>query len=162
VSPPVPDPRGLLLRLLSATESALLYLVGLVLLAVAAGVLGIALLDAVQGSVPWTQRLVKILEELLLVLIILEVFVTVKAHLEGGRIQLEPFIVVGIIAVVRHILSIVITLSFPETVDASRNRLTELAVDTGAAFVLVIALAISRWSARRPGPEPTWPSEPGG
>jgi uncharacterized membrane protein (DUF373 family) len=132
-----------------------------VLLAVAAGVLGIAVLDAVQGSIPWTQRLVKVLEELLLVLIILEVFVTVKAHLEGGRIQLEPFIVVGIIAVVRHILSIVITLSFPETADVSRNRLTELAVDTGAALVLVIALAISRWSARRPGPEPTGPPEPG-
>jgi uncharacterized membrane protein (DUF373 family) len=157
VTPPSADPRGVLLRLLSATESALLYLVGLVLLAVAAGVLGIALLDAVRGDIPWTQRLVKVLEELLLVLIILEVFVTVKAHLEGGRIQLEPFIIVGIIAIVRHILSIVITLSFPETADQSRQRLTELAVDTGAALVLVIALGISRWSARQAELETTEP-----
>ncbi|HSV68012.1 MAG TPA: hypothetical protein VLJ59_19235 [Mycobacteriales bacterium] len=80
--------------------------------------------------------------------------VVAEAHLEGEHFQLEPFIVVGIIADVRHILSIVVSLALPETATVNRDRLVELDVDAGAAFVLVAGLALARWSQGRSTPRP--------
>jgi uncharacterized membrane protein (DUF373 family) len=90
-------------------------------------------------------------EELLLVLTILEIFVTVLTHLLGGRLQLEPFIIVAVIAVVRHILSIVVRLAIPgaPTPTPSRFGLTELAVNAGVSFLLLVALALNRWTQLR-------------
>jgi uncharacterized membrane protein (DUF373 family) len=139
-------PRGVLARISAVAETALLQVVSLVLLAVGAGVLVAALVNAVTRHAGWTETLIGILEEMLLVLIIVEFFITVQAHLHGRRLQLEPFIVVGIIALVRHILSTVVRLSVPETPAQTHQRLTELAVDGGAAFLLVLALALNRWS----------------
>lgn len=51
-------------------------------------------------------------------------------------------------ALVRHILSVVVRLTIPPSPVASRQQLWDPAVDAGAAFVLVVALAIARWSAR--------------
>jgi phosphate-starvation-inducible protein E len=73
-----------------------------------------------QSSGSWTTKTITVIEELLLVLIILEIFVTVLAYLEGGRLQLEPFIIVGVIAVVRHILSVVVRLAVSMTAAESR------------------------------------------
>jgi uncharacterized membrane protein (DUF373 family) len=140
--------------LLTATERLLLYLVSFVLLAVGLGVLVSALVRAVTDRASWTETFIGVLEEMLLVLIIVEIFITVRAHLHGRRLQLEPFIVVGIIAVVRHILSTVVRLSVPETPAQSHDRLTELAVDAGTAFLLVAALALAQWSQRRSSGEP--------
>jgi uncharacterized membrane protein (DUF373 family) len=142
-------PQGILIRLSTAAETMLLHLVSLVLLAVGTGVLVAALVNAVTRHAGWTETFVGVLEEMLLVLIIVEIFITVQAHLHGRRLQLEPFIVVGIIAVVRHILSTVVRLSVPETTAQGRQRLTELAVDSAAAFLLVVALALHRWSQQR-------------
>jgi hypothetical protein len=64
---------------------------------------------------------------------------------------LEPFIIVGIIAIVRHILSVVVRLTIPVTSVESRDRLIELAVYAGAAFLLGAALALTRWSQRGSG-----------
>lgn len=143
------QPDTLLLRILARAEYLLLYLVSLALLAVGGGVLVLAALEAIHTDRAWTERFIVFLEELLLVLIIVEIFVTVQTHLAGGRLQLEPFIIIGIIALVRHILSIVVRLAVPETAAQTRIRLTELAVDAAAAFLLVAALALARWSLRR-------------
>jgi uncharacterized membrane protein (DUF373 family) len=139
--------------LLTAAEDLLLHLVSVVLLVVGLSVLVLAVFHAVTSRAGWTERLTGVLEEMLLVLIIIEIFITVQTHLHGRRLQLEPFIVVGIIAVVRHILSTVVRLSIPETPAQSRTRLADLAVDAGAAFLLVAALALARWSHRRGSPQ---------
>ena len=146
-----PRPPDIWSRLLAAIETTLLRLVSFVLLASGLGVLVSALVRAVTDQASWTETFIDVLQEMLLVLIIVEIFITVQAHLNTGRLRLEPFIVVGIIAVVRHILSIVVRLTVPETSQQIRDRLTELAVDAGAAFLLVAALALARWSQRRPG-----------
>ncbi|MDT3439988.1 MULTISPECIES: phosphate-starvation-inducible PsiE family protein [unclassified Pseudofrankia] len=137
------------LRLLLGAQYVLLYLISVVLLAVGAGVLYLTLATVLHGSGSWTARFVVAIEELLLILIIVEILVTIETRLEGGRLQLEPFIIVGIIALVRHVLSVVVVLTIPETPAESRQRLIELAVDAGAVFVLIAALALARWSQRR-------------
>jgi uncharacterized membrane protein (DUF373 family) len=134
------------LRFLAWTERVLLYLVSLMLLAVGAAIIVFMCVTVAQSSGTWTSKTIIIIEELLLVLIVLEIFITVLTHLEGGRLQLEPFIVVGVIAVVRHILSVVVRLAVSMTAAESRAQWIELAVYAGVAFLLVAALAVARWS----------------
>lgn len=137
------------LGMLAYAEYALLYVVAVALLALSGVVLARTISGFLGGAGTWPERSIVVLEELLLVLIILEIFVTVLAHLQGGRLQLEPFIVVAIIAVVRHILSIVVRLAIPGSPAQDRFGLAELVVNTGVMFLLVAALALNRWSQRR-------------
>jgi uncharacterized membrane protein (DUF373 family) len=136
--------------MLAYAEYALLYVVVLVLLALGAGVLARTITHLLLSPASWPERFVAALEELLLVLIILEVFVTVLTHLQGGRLKLEPFLIVAVIAVVRHILSIVVRLALPGAPAQGRFGLTELGVNAGVTFLLVAALALNRWSQRWP------------
>jgi phosphate starvation-inducible membrane PsiE len=137
------------LRLLVTIEHALLYVASLVLLAIGAMVLIVSVVTTFTSRESWLERLIDGLEALLLFLIIMEIFVTVMHHLRGGTIQMEFFIVIGIIALVRHILSIVVRLAVPESHLDGQRELMELAVDSGAIFLLVVALAVARWSGRR-------------
>jgi uncharacterized membrane protein (DUF373 family) len=150
--PPTPghDHPDATVRLLVKAEHLLLYIAALALLVTGAAVLVVSAISAVFNPHPtWTERMVTSVEGVLLFLIIMEIFITVLTHARGGRIQLEFFIVIGVIALVRHILSVVVRLTIPTTPNASRQRLLDLAVDAGAALVLVVALAIARGSARR-------------
>ncbi|MEV4248380.1 phosphate-starvation-inducible PsiE family protein [Streptosporangium canum] len=143
-----------LLNALATAEHVILYLVSLMLLAVGVGILAAMSFTIIRGETSGAEKIIVVIEELLLVLIVLEIFVTVQTHLEGGRLQLEPFIIVGVIAIVRHILSVVVRLSIPVTSADHRERLIELAVYSGCAFALVAALALARWSQRPSGPSP--------
>jgi uncharacterized membrane protein (DUF373 family) len=150
--PPAPghDHPDAVVRLLVMAEHLLLYVAAFALLVTGAVVLVASAIAAVLHPHPtWTERMVTSVEGVLLFLIIMEIFITVLTHARGGRIQLEFFIVIGVIALVRHILSIVVRLTIPASPSASRQRLLDLAVDAGAALVLVVALAIARGSARR-------------
>ncbi|MCC5578766.1 phosphate-starvation-inducible PsiE family protein [Microtetraspora sp. AC03309] len=144
---------SLLLRVLTRVERALLYVVAFILLAIAGGVVVMMFVTAIQTPASWGDTAIALLEELLLVLIVIEIFVTVQTHLEGGHLQVEPFIIIGVIAVVRHILSVVVRLSVTMTPEQTREEFTELAAYAGVTFVLVAALALARWSKRasRPG-----------
>jgi uncharacterized membrane protein (DUF373 family) len=143
------DPPDAVIRLLVSLEHVLLYIVAFGLLVVGAAVLVSSTASVILQHAPWTGRLITSVEGILLFLIIMEIFITILTHVRGGRIQLEFFIVIGVIALVRHILSVVVRLTIPTSPPASRQQLWDLAVDAGAAFVLVVALAIARWSARR-------------
>lgn len=141
-------PDTMLVRILFGVERALLYVVATTLLALGLGIVGIEVDAVIRSNASWSERFISVLEGLLLTLIVVEIFVTVMAHIRGARLRLEPFIVVGIIAVVRHILGIVIRLSVPKTATESQAQLVELAINAGAALVLVAALALARWSQR--------------
>ncbi|MEU7694400.1 phosphate-starvation-inducible PsiE family protein [Microbispora hainanensis] len=138
-----------LLKALAAAERVILYVVSAALLAIAGGIVIMLFVMVVSGGERWTEKVVVVIEDLLLVLIVLEIFATVLTHLEGGRLRLEPFIIVGIIAVVRHIMSVVVRLTVSMTAAESREQFTEMAVYAGVAFLLTAALALARWSQSR-------------
>jgi uncharacterized membrane protein (DUF373 family) len=140
------------LRLLADAEHAILYVVSVVLLLLAAGVLVQLCYTIVTSHASWPEVIIVTIEELLLVLIVLEIFVTVITHLEGGHLLLEPFIIVGIIALVRHILSVVVRYTVVQTPQVGREQVIELGAYSAAAFLLVAGLALARWSRR-------WPTE---
>jgi uncharacterized membrane protein (DUF373 family) len=143
------DQANAVLRLLTNLEHILLYIAAFAVLVVGAAVLVASTASILFHHASWTGRLITSVEGILLFLIIMEIFVTILTHARGGRIQLEFFIVIGIIALVRHIMSVVVRLTLPTSPVATRQQLWDLAIDAGAAFVLVVALAIARRSAQR-------------
>jgi uncharacterized membrane protein (DUF373 family) len=83
----------------------------------------------------------------LFVVIVLEIFRTLVAHLEGGGFQLRPFLIIGIISAVRHIL-LVGALSISNGNSTFNPAQIELGVNAGVALILVVALVRIHRSGR--------------
>ena len=77
----------------------------------------------------------------LFVVIVLEIFRTLVSHLEGGGFQLRPFLIIGVISAVRHILLVGATSLSNESTVFNHAEI-ELGVNAGVALVLVIALVL--------------------
>ncbi len=89
---------------------------------------------------------ISLINDLLLVIILLELFRTVLGFLQSDRIRLEPFLHVGIIASVRRILTAGAELShfkdIPE--EMFRHYLMDLGLHVVVILVLIVALFLIR------------------
>ncbi|MEA2324100.1 MAG: hypothetical protein QOD81_3950 [Solirubrobacteraceae bacterium] len=122
---------------------SLMYVPLAVLLLVAAAftIVGTAI-DVIEGSESRaiTDTGVFILERALLLFIIAELLYTLRLVDAGGRILVEPFLFIGLIAVVRRLLVV----TAEAEVKDGRRQIVEFAIEIGAlaAVGLVLALAI--------------------
>jgi uncharacterized membrane protein (DUF373 family) len=91
-----------------------------------------------------------LINEILFVLIIMEIFVTVLTYLREHRVTFQPFLVVGIIASVRKILTIEAHLSVAEEIgkEVFFRSMVDLGVNTGIVFILVLSFYLL---AKSPG-----------
>lgn len=86
-----------------------------------------------------------VLDRLLLAFIFVELIDTISATLnERGIFIAEPFLLVGLIAVVRRILLLTAEGKQTESIEAFQNMLIELGVMTGLVIVLTMALYFTR------------------
>ena len=85
-----------------------------------------------------------------LVVIILELMRTVVVRFTTGIFQLESFLIIGVIASVRHILTVGagLTLETERTTESFNHALTEMGVNAGIVLTLVFALFLSRSTKR--------------
>lgn len=92
------------------------------------------------------------INDILFVIIILEIMRTVIVRFTDGIFQLDNFLIIGVIAAVRHILTVGASLTMEkEKTDQYFNRsLIEMGVNTGIVLALVFALFLSR-AARKTG-----------
>jgi uncharacterized membrane protein (DUF373 family) len=137
---------------IKAAEGAIYVIVAVLLVVAAAFVTVGAISDVIEGSKsrPVADTGVFVLERVLLIFIIAELLYTVRLLDFGGRILVEPFLLIGVIAVVRRILVI--------TAEAEGRRgadITDFAIEVGVLGALVLVLAVSiyflRASAGRAG-----------
>ena len=133
-------PRWLLAGL-TLTEDAVYLGVALVLIAVAVAALYNTVHDLVNSSSGFAQTVTAGVNGVLFVVIVLEIFRTVLSHLEGGGFQLRPFLIIGIISAVRHILLVGAVAVSNENTQFNHAQI-ELGVNAGVALVLVIALVL--------------------
>lgn len=105
--------------------------------------------DLAVSSVEFAVRITDAINGVLFVVIILELLETVMSHFDGGGFQLQPFLVIGIISAVRHILTVGARLSLlGEGTQASFQRAqVELGVNAGVVLALAIALILIRRSS---------------
>jgi uncharacterized membrane protein (DUF373 family) len=106
-------------------------------------------LDQGSGAV---EVAVVVLDRILLTLIVAELVYTLRFVLRTHEIVVEPFLYIGLIAVVRRIL--IVTAEFERTAISGR-ALTNLLLELGLLGLLVPSLAIAIFLVRRSnGPRP--------
>jgi uncharacterized membrane protein (DUF373 family) len=113
--------------------------VGIVLIALAATLLIAGIVDFLDGSSgPISAAAPILLDRVLLVLILVEIVYTVVLALRAHRLVAQPFIVVGLIAVVRRIL-FVLTPGSHVTVSTSELALLIAMVAVFVAGLVVVS-----------------------
>jgi uncharacterized membrane protein (DUF373 family) len=137
---------------LAGIEEALYIIVGLLLLAAAVLVV-VGTVSGLITSIRTHQSAVNIgvvlLDRILLTLIVAELLHTLRFVVLRGEIVVEPFLFVGLIAVVRRIL--IITAELQRQAPAGR-ALTNQLLELGLLGVLTLALAVAIYLVRRSGP----------
>jgi hypothetical protein len=137
---------------LALIEEGLYIVVGIVLLA--AGVL--VVIGTVSGLIHEIRTRqssvgigILLLDRILLMLIVAELIHTLRFVVLRGRIVVEPFLFVGLIAVVRRVLIITAEL---EQQTPSGRALTNQLLELGLLGFLALTLAVSIFLIRRSGP----------
>jgi uncharacterized membrane protein (DUF373 family) len=154
-APPPEEPRSLdrgLLRGLVGFEVFLYAAVALLLAAAAVLVLvGTVheLARAISTSAAAVDTAVTVLDRVLLLLIIAELAYTLRFVLRTHTIAVEPFLFIGLIAVVRRVL--IVTAQF-ERLPSGGRVLTNFLLELGLLGFLALALAIAVRLVRRPDP----------
>ena len=125
--------------------TALLFLVAL-------GAVIYTVIRLVTTAPFFPDGMLQAINDILFVVIILEIARTVIARFKNGFFQLSRFLIIGVIASVRHILSVgsSLTLNTGKTTEAFERAVIELGVNAGIVLALVIAIYITRRSEPRP------------
>jgi uncharacterized membrane protein (DUF373 family) len=139
---------------LTVAERTVYFLAALALIAAAAGLFVVLVLDVIMSDTGGvTQSVITVLERMLLLFILLELAHSVHIVRREQTLVAEPFLIIGLIAVVPRILIITAEAKrFPVGGQEFTNLILELAVLTA----LVIALAVALYFLR-----PHQLSEPG-
>ena len=103
------------------------------------------------GTLP--SRIIGLLDRVLLILMFAEIMYTVQVSFREHVLAPEPFLVVGLIAVIRRVL--VITAEFAEVKDAPRATFDTTMVELGLLTVLSLVLVVSLVLLRRRPVMPT-------
>jgi uncharacterized membrane protein (DUF373 family) len=122
------------------------------------GVFIVALISTYQGVLRllkseriYPEGAIRAINDLLFVIILLEILRTVIGRFTSGSYQLESFLVIGVIASVRSILTVGATLTLGSDISDEKftRLLFELGVSAVISLLLVLALSIAKFSRRR-------------
>ncbi len=124
------------------------------LLIVAADVLVRTLIDFIRASGALPQLVVTAIDGLLVVIILLDIAHTVFGNLRVFEFPVRPFLIIGVLAGVRDILSASarLSLSGALTKTAFNDTLISLAMGVGVVVLLLLGLVILNKST--PGDDP--------
>ena len=139
-------------------EDALQYLVAVSLMVIAGAVLVHTVTDLFKADRTFAEAVPNVINSVLFVVIILELFGTVISHFRSGEFQLRPFLVIGIISGVRHILTVGAQATFGGKTEQAANSfefshtMIEFGVNVGIVIGLVLALVlVTRYRADQKG-----------
>jgi uncharacterized membrane protein (DUF373 family) len=133
-------------RVLDVTEDLFHVVLTFLLFLVALGALVFAVVRLVTTLPFFPDGMLQAVNDILFVVIILEIARTVIARFSSGFYQLSRFLIIGVIASVRHILSVgsSLTLSTGKTAEAFDRGIIELIVNAGIVIALVVAILVTR------------------
>uniref|UniRef100_UPI0040495BB3 phosphate-starvation-inducible PsiE family protein n=1 Tax=Candidatus Planktophila sp. TaxID=2175601 RepID=UPI0040495BB3 len=123
---------------------------GIVLFIISVLAVGYTLQRLIETRPFFPLGMIQGINDILFIIIILEIMRTVIVRFTDGIFQLDSFLIIGVIAAVRHILTVgaSLTMEKEKTTEYFNRSLIEMGVNTGIVLALVFALFLSR-SARR-------------
>ena len=127
-------------------EDAFHGLLGIILFIVAMGALFFTLKRLINTEPFFPSGMIQGVNDILFIVIILEILRTIIARFTDGVYQLDKFLIIGVIAAVRHILTVgaSLTLGSYKDNEAFQRSLLELGVNAGIVVALVLALYMSK------------------
>lgn len=95
-----------------------------------------------------SENIIDLLDGLLLILLIIEVLYTVQVSFRSHTLAPEPFVMVGLIAVIRRLL--VLTAEVPQLLEKNNPELfRQISIELALLALLIIALVASMVLLRR-------------
>lgn len=133
-------------RVLDRAEDAFHIVLTVILLGVALGALVFTVVRIVTTAPFFPTGMLQAVNDVLFIVIILELARTVIARFQDGFYQLSRFLIIGVIASVRHLLSVgsSLTLNTDKTQEAFDRGIIELGINTVIVLVLVIGIFLTR------------------
>lgn len=106
----------------------------------------------IETSPFFPNGMIQGVNDVLFIVIILEILRTVISRFTDGVYQLDKFLIIGVIAAVRHILTVgaSLTLESTKSDEAFRRSIYEMGLNAGIAIALVFALYLSKAAHRKP------------
>ena len=146
------ESREWLARAFTHVEDAVYLGLGLLLAAGAIALLvtsGVGFARSVLAGA-LADHVIDLLDQVLLIFMIVEILYTVQVSFREHALVPEPFIVVGLIAVIRRVL--VLTAEFGELLEKSEHVFRNAMLELGLLTVMVIALVLALVLLRRRAP----------
>ncbi len=127
-------------------EDAFHGILGIILFLVALGALFFTVERLLTTAPFFPTGMIQGVNDILFIVIILEILRTVIARFTDGVYQLDKFLIIGVIAAVRHILTVGASLTLGSTKDNDlfQRALLELGVNAGIVVALVLAIYMSK------------------
>jgi len=150
---PIAD-TSLVARVFVSVEHTFYIVTGVLLAATAALALFSSAISFWTATIAWgaPEEIIILIDRLLFVLMLLEIFHTVRVSIRDGVLVPDPFLVVGLIASIRRVLAITLTSSqathpgnWTPQVQAQFNAsMIELGVLSALIMVLILAIFMLR------------------
>ncbi len=133
-------------RFINTLEDIVHGFLGIALFVIGVAATGFAVKRLIETHPFFPIGMIQGINDILFVVIILEIMRTVTGRFTDGFFQLDKFLVIGVIAAVRHILTVGASLTLEsQKSDSYFNRsLLELGVNTGVVVALVFGIYLSR------------------
>lgn len=147
-----PEPSMIPRKLMDAAEDLFHGVLTVLLFLVALGAVIFTVIRLFTTTPFYPDGMLQAINDILFVVIILEIARTVIARFNSGFYQLSRFLVIGVIASVRHILSVgsYLTLAIGKTPEAFERGIIELLVNGAIVIALVLAIFMTRLAERGP------------
>jgi len=119
---------------------------GVFLLGIAVAALIFSLVRVFTTSPFFPNGMIQAINDILFIIIILEIIRTVIARYTDGVFQLQNFLIIGIIAAVRHILTVgaSMTLGAEKPQESFDRAVIELGISSAIVVALVFAIFLSK------------------
>jgi uncharacterized membrane protein (DUF373 family) len=127
---------------LNLIEDVIHYGVAAFLVVIGTIVLFVSMSDFFRHQEDFAERVTHAVNGVLFVIIVMEILRTVLAHFDDAGLQLEPFLIIGIVSAVRHILTVGAQISLGSRASDTEFRHTMIELGTNAIVVLVLVVGL--------------------
>lgn len=126
-------------------EDVFHVVLGVFLFGIAVAALIYSVIRVFTTSPFFPSGMIQAINDVLFIIIILEILRTVIARYTDGVFQLQNFLIIGIIAAVRHILTVGAYMTLSEKTQEDFDRaVIELAISSGIVVALVFAIFMAK------------------
>ena len=130
-------------RILETAENYIYYGGGVILVVAAVGLMLSAVVESLDLALAGksTRAVITLLDRVLLALMVAEIIYTVTSMAKKRHLDVQPFLIIGVIAAVRRML--VITAESTTHVDMTDPKFQAALVELGLLALIILLLAIS-------------------